>query len=77
MKISQGVFTIHQLTGADVEALSGAYNLVEEIYEKYDPRCVIMSPNDGECVEVHELARVKGILSFLLCNRVVEIDCKS
>ena len=66
MKIKQQVLTIHQLDINDVEALEHAYGA----------DCVMMSPNDGECVSIDELARVKGVLSFIMCNRVVEVNPK-
>ena len=76
MKIKQQVLTIHQLDLEDFQALERTYDIVDHIQNSYDEKCVLMSPNDGECVEVTELARVKGILSFLMCNRVVEVNAK-
>ena len=76
MKIKQQVLTIHQLDIKDVEALEHAYKIVDHLQDTYGADCVMMSPNDGECVSVDELARVKGILSFIMCNRVVEVNPK-
>ena len=76
MKIKQQVLTIHQLDIKDVEALEHACKIVDHLQNTYRANCVIMSPNDGECVTIDELARVKGILSFIMCNRVVEVNLK-
>jgi hypothetical protein len=76
MKIKQQVLTIHQLDINDIEALEHAYKIVDHLQDAYGADCVMMSPNDGECVSVDELARVKGILSFIMCNRVVEVNPK-
>ena len=76
MKITHQVLNFHQLSLEDFQALEKAYDIVNQIQDSYDEKCVLMSPNDGECVEVAELARVKGILSFLMVNRVVEINAK-
>jgi hypothetical protein len=30
--------------------------------------------NDGECVTLSEIPRVRGIIDFVMQNRVVEVD---
>lgn len=75
MKISTNTFQVHQMNIAEVEALETVYKLVDHIQDSYGERCVLMSPNDGEVVTIEELPRVKGVLSFLMTNRVVEVCC--
>lgn len=76
MKITQNVINIHQLTVEEFQAIELAYKIVEHIGNTYGERCRLVSPNDGECVDIDELPRVKGILSFLMCNRVVDVEAK-
>lgn len=76
MKIRQEVINIHQLSLEEYQALELAYNVVHHISETYGERCRLVSPNDGECVDVDELPRVKGILSFLMYNRVVDVEAR-
>lgn len=76
MKIKQQVLTIHQLDIKDVEALEHVHKIVDHLQSTYGDNCMIMSPNDGDCVSIDELARVKGILSFIMYNRVVEVNPK-
>ena len=76
MQISQQVLTTHQFTGAEWTALREAENLVCQIYDSYDENIVLTSPNTGECVTIDELPRVLGILSFLIENRMVEVNPK-
>ena len=76
MKISQTVVSVHQLNIKEFQALETAYNIINEITDTYCDKCVLVSPNDGECVMVDELPRVKGILSFLMENRVVDVEVK-
>ena len=74
MKITHQVLNIHQLTLEEFQALELAEKVVNHIQETYGEKCRLTSPNDGECVIVEELGRVRGILSFLMANRVVEVD---
>ena len=74
MKITHQVLNVHQLTLEEYQALELTEKVVNHIQETYGENCRLTSPNDGECIIVEELARVKGILSFLMANRVVEID---
>ena len=76
MKISVNTYQTHQFTGSEFEALENSEKILEHIQDSYGEKCVLMSPNDGEIVEVNELARVRGILSFLMRNRVVEVNAK-
>lgn len=74
MKITQQVLTIHQMTLEEFNALELAEKVINHIQESYGEDCVLMSPNDGEIVQVEELARVRGVLSFIMRNRVVEVN---
>ena len=76
MKISQTVINVHQLNVEEFQALETSYKIVKHITETYGDRCRLVCPNDGECVDVDELPRVLGILSFLMMNRVVEVEAK-
>jgi hypothetical protein len=76
MKIKQQVLNVHQLDIKDVEALEHAYKIIAHLSECYGADCVMVSPNDGECVTIDELPRVLGILSFIVYNRVVEVNPK-
>lgn len=76
MQIKQQVLTVHQFTATELATLCDAENLVRKIYESYDDNTVIANPNTGECVLIDELPKVIGILSFLVENRVVEVNPK-
>ena len=74
MTVSHKVININNLTINEMEALETVYNLLGEFQNIYMDGCVLVSPNDGEIIEVNELARVKGILSFIMMNRAVEVS---
>ena len=74
MKIVHQVMNVHEMTLEEYQALELAEKVVNHIQETYGEKCRLTSPNDGECIIVEELARVRGILSFLMTNRVVEVD---
>lgn len=76
MTISTSVINIHQLNIEEFQALETSYKIVKHITEVYGDKCRIVSPNDGECVDVDELPRVLGILSFLMENRVVDVEAR-
>ena len=76
MKIHQTVINVHQLTVEEFQALETAYKIVDHINESYGDRCRLVSPNDGECGDIDELPRVLGILSFLMENRVVDVEAR-
>ena len=73
MKTILKAIHINQLDAHEMEALETVYNLLGEFQNIYMDGCVLVSPNDGEIVEANEFARVKGILSFLMMNRAVEV----
>ena len=74
MKIKQQVLNIHQLNVDDVVAIERVENILSQLQEMYPNDCVLGSPNDGEIIGIDELARVKGVLSFIMMNRVVEVN---
>jgi hypothetical protein len=74
MKITQQVINVHQFTASEWVAMCEAENTIRHIMETYDNGIVLTSPNTGECINIDELPRVLGILSFLTENRVVEAN---
>ena len=76
MKITQNVINVHQLTVDDFQAMEHAYKIVKELTDVYGNKCRLVCPNDGECVDIDELPRVLGILSFIMYNRVLEVEAK-
>lgn len=76
MKFSQKVYNAHQFDINDVNAFEIVEQTLTQLQNLYSDDCVLMSPNDGEIIEISELARVKGILSFIINNRVVEVNPK-
>ena len=76
MKITQTVVNVHQLTVEDFQAMERAYKIVKELTEVYGEKCRLVCPNDGEIIDVDELPRVLGILSFVMNNRVLDVEAK-
>ena len=74
MKISTQRFNVHEFAVEEVDALFKASEVLKEILELYQEDTVLGSPNDGEIICVEELLRVRGVLSFLYNNRVVEVN---
>lgn len=76
MKIKTDVYRTHEFTAEEFVAMEKTYDMIKCMTEVYGSKCVLSSPNDGEIVGIDELPRVLGILSFLMENRVVEVDAK-
>lgn len=74
MKVSHEVFCVNQLSIEEFQALKLAEKVLEHLTEVYGDKCRLTSVNDGECVLMNELPRVRGILDFIMCNRVVSVD---
>ena len=74
MKISTQRFNVHEFTIEEVEAIFKASEVLEDIQNLYQEGTVLGSPNDSEIICVEELARIRGVLSFLFNNRVVEVN---
>ena len=67
-------FMVNQMSLEDYQALEQVEKIIDQFQNYYDKGDVLMSPNDGEIIEIKELARVKGIISFIMRNRVVEVN---
>ena len=74
MTITTQRLNIHQFTKEEYDALMGASNLCLDLLNTYNENDVLMSPNTGEVIEISELLRVRGVLDFLIENRVVEVN---
>ena len=74
MKVSHEVFCVNQLTLEEFQALELTEKVLEHFCGMYDDDCRLTSVNDGECVLMSELPRVRGILDFIMQNRVVSVE---
>ena len=74
MKTTHEVFCVNQLSIEEFQALELAEKVLENFTEIYDNDCRLTSVNDGECIMISELPRVRGILDFIMRNRVVSVD---
>ena len=74
MKTTHEVFCVNQLNLSELQALELAEKILGEFCENYAENCCLVSVNDGECVLMEELPRVRGILDFFMRNRVVSVD---
>ena len=69
-------FMVNQMSIQDYEALRQVNEILDQFQKEYSATDVLQSVNDGEVILIEELARVKGILSFIMANRVVEVNPK-
>lgn len=74
MKISHEVFCVNELSLEEFQALELAEKVMEHFTEVYGNDCHLISPNDGECIMISELPRMRSILNFMMRNRVVSVD---
>lgn len=74
MKTTHEVFCVNQLSIEEFQALELAEKVLENFTEVYSNDCRLTSVNDGECIMISELPRVRGILDFIMRNRVVSAD---
>lgn len=74
MKFSKMAICVNQLDIKDVEALTHTCEILRSMQEHYSKDLVLQSPNTGEVVCMDEIPRTLGVLDFLLCNRVVEVN---
>ena len=74
MKVSHEVFCVNQLSIEEFQALELAEKVFGEFCENYAENCRLTSVNDGECVLMNELPRMRGILDFIMRNRVVSVE---
>lgn len=73
MKVSHEVFCVNQLSIEEFQALELAEKVLEHFCDMYDYDCCLTSVNDGECILMDELPRMRGILDFIMRNRVVSV----
>lgn len=74
MKVTREVFCINQLSIEEFQALELVEKVFEHLSEVYGNDCRLTSVNDGECILISELPRMRGILDFVMRNRVVSVD---
>ena len=67
-------FMVNQMSFEDYQALEQVEKIIDQFQKYYDEGDVLMSVNDGEIIKIEELARVKGVISFIMRNRVVEVN---
>lgn len=67
-------FNVHNFTVEEVQAIDKTMQILTDIQDLYDDNDILANVNDGEIIAIEELKRVKGILSFLYMNRVVEVS---
>ena len=67
-------FNVHNFSVEEVQAIDKTLQILTDLQNAYDDKDVLANANDGEIICVEELARVKGILSFVYYNRVVEVN---
>lgn len=77
MKISFRPFMLHQLNVDDVVAFERVLGVLEQVQNEYCACDILTSPNTGEIVHIGEIPRVRGVLSFLMENRVIEVNVES
>ena len=74
MKVSHEVFCVNELSLEEFQALELVEKVLEHFTEVYGDNCRLTSPNEGECIMISELPRMRGILDFMMRNRVVTVD---
>ena len=67
-------FNVHNFSVEEVQAIDKTLQILTDLQNAYDDKDVLANVNDGEIICIEELARVKGILSFVYYNRVVEVN---
>lgn len=67
-------FMVNQMSFEDYQALEQVEKIIDQFQKYYDEGDVLMSVNDGEIIKIEEFARVKGVISFIMRNRVVEVN---
>lgn len=67
-------FKINGVTSDDIAALNRTDEILTRIQNAYTESDVLMSETDGEVIKIEELARVRGILSFLKNNQTVVVN---
>ena len=67
-------FNVHNFSVEEVQAIDKTLQILTNLQNAYDDKDVLANVNDGEIICIEELARVKGVLSFVYFNRVVEVN---
>lgn len=67
-------FNVHNFSVEEVQAIDKTLQILTNLQNAYDDKDVLANVNDGEIICIEELARVKGVLSFVYYNRVVEVN---
>ena len=74
MKICFHPFMLHQLNVDDVVAFERVLGVLGQVQDEYGACDTLANPNTGEVIHISEIPRVRGVLSFLMENRVIEIN---
>ena len=64
----------YQISEREVSALKTVEDILIRLQKDYEETDVLMSETDGEVIKIDELARVRGILSFLKNNQTVVVN---
>ena len=72
MKINNRKLYDIQFTYEELCALENAERAITEVVTLFGTEGYLMSAETGECVDLSELNRVRGILDFFHDHRVVE-----
>ena len=56
--------------------LEKADEVLEKVQREFGQHITLQDPNTGECLDVEELARVRGILSMLANANVLQMSLK-
>ena len=67
-------FNVHNFSFEEIQAIDKTMQVLTDLQNIYDDSIILANANDGEIIAIEELKRVKGILSFLYMNRVVEVN---
>lgn len=67
-------FNVHNFSIEEIQAIDKTMQVLTDLQNIYDDSIILANANDGEIIAIEELKRVKGILSFLYMNRVVEVN---
>ena len=74
MTINQQVLNVHQFNINDVAAFEHVIEILTYLQEFYSPNIELVSFTHGDLIEIGELSRIRGILSFIIENRVVKVN---
>lgn len=73
MKIKKLFYEKMNLTHEEIECLGVVENILQGLYEAYGEGMLLTDLFTGECVGINELARVRGILSFIASTDKYEV----